>query len=121
MIDNCSLPYVISFIALVIFINLHINWDAKMRLNDAYVEVAHKDGYGFYFYSNKAFKGWAVRFERTQYDVEKSVFKNGQIVDDFEEDNDRYRFLMAMIQSDGWEFNSYESSEHSEQSGSEGI
>ena len=92
-----------------------------MRLNDAYVEVAHKEGYGFYFYKNSAFKGWAVRFERTQYDVEKVYLKDGQIIDDFENDNDRYRFLMAMIQSDKWEFNSYESNEHSEQSGSESV
>ena len=92
-----------------------------MRLNDAYVEVAHKEGYGFYFYKNSAFKGWAVRFERTQYDVEKVYLKDGQIIDDFENDNDRYRFLMAMIQSDKWEFNSYESNEHSEQSGNESI
>lgn len=85
-----------------------------MRLNDAYVEVAHKEGYGYYFYSNKTFKGWAVRFERTQYDVEKEYLKDGRIVDFDDCDNDRYRFLMAMIQSDGWEFNSYESNEHSE-------
>lgn len=89
-----------------------------MRLNDAYVEVAHKDVYGFYFYSNKTFKGWAVRFERSKYDVEKVYLKNGQIVDDFEEDNDKYRLLMAMIQSDKWEFNSYESTE---QSGNESV
>ena len=92
-----------------------------MRLNDAFVEVAHKDGYGFYFYKNSTFKGWAVRFERSQYDVEKVYLKDGQIVDDFENDNDCYRFLMAMIQSDGWEFNSYESTEHSEQSGNESV
>lgn len=92
-----------------------------MRLNDAYVEVAHKEGYGYYFYSNKTFTGWAVRFERSKYDVEKVYLKNGQIVDDFENDNDRYRFLMAMIQSDGWEFNSYESTEHSEQSDSKSV
>jgi hypothetical protein len=92
-----------------------------MRLNDAYVEVAHKEGYGFYFYKNPVFKGWAVRFERTQYDVEKVYLKNGQIVDDFEDDNDRYRFLMAMIQSDKWEFANYESNEHSEQSGNESV
>ena len=89
-----------------------------MRLNDAYVEVAHKDGYGFYFYKNSTFKGWAVRFERSQCDVEKVYLKDGQIVDDFEEDNDRYRFLMAMIQSDKWEFANYESTE---QSGSESV
>ena len=71
-----------------------------MRLNDAYVEVAHKDGYGFYFYKNSTFKGWAVRFERSQYDVEKVYLKDGQI---------------------GWEFNSYESNEHSEQSDSESV
>ena len=87
-----------------------------MRLNDAFVEVAHKEGYGFYFYKNSMFKGWAVRFERSQYDVKKVYLKDGQIVDDFENDNDKYRFLMAMIQSDKWEFNSYESTEHSEQS-----
>jgi len=92
-----------------------------MRLNDAYVEVAHKEGYGFYFYSNKMFKGWAVRFERSQYDVEKVYLKDGQIVDDFEESNDKYRLLMAMIQSDKWEFSNYESTEHSEQSGSESV
>ena len=85
-----------------------------MRLNDAFVEVAHKEGYGFYFYSNKTFKGWAVRFECSKYIVEKEYLKNGQIVDDFEEDNDKYRLLMAMIQSDGWEFNSYESTEQSD-------
>ena len=62
-----------------------------MRLNDAYVEVAHKEGYGFYFYSNKTFTGWTVRFERSQYDVEKVYLKSGQIVDDFEENNDKYR------------------------------
>ena len=71
-----------------------------MRLNDAFVEVSHKKGYGYYFYSNKTFNGWAVRFERTQYDVEKVYLKDGQIVDDFENDNDRNRFIMAMIQSD---------------------
>ena len=92
-----------------------------MRLNDAYVEVAHKEVYGFYFYSNKTFKGWAVRFECSQYDVEKVYLKDGQIVDDFEESNDKYRLLMAMIQSDDWEFNSYESTEHSEQSDSESV
>ena len=92
-----------------------------MRLNDAFVEVAHKEGYGFYFYSNKTFKGWTVRFERSQYDVEKVYLKDGQIVDDFEESNDKYRLLMAMIQSDDWEFNSYESTEHSEQSDSESV
>ena len=81
-----------------------------MRLNDAYVEVAHKEGYGFYFYKNSTFKGWAVRFERSQYDVEKVYLKDGQIV-----------VLMAMIQSDKWEFNSYESTEHSEQSGNESV
>ena len=68
-----------------------------MRLNDAFVEVAHKDGYGFYFYKNSTFKGWAVRFERSQYDVEKVYLKDGQIVDDFEEDNDRYRFLRLVF------------------------
>ena len=92
-----------------------------MRLNDAFVEVAHKEGYGFYFYSNKTFKGWAVRFERTQYDVEKVYLKDGQIVDDFEESNDKYRLLMAMNQSDKWEFSNYESTEHSEQSGSKSV
>ena len=92
-----------------------------MRLNDAYVEVAHKEGYGFYFYSNKMFKGWAVRFERSQYDVEKVYLKDGQIVDDFEESNDKYRLLMAMIQSDKWEFSNYESTEHSEQSSNESV
>ena len=92
-----------------------------MRLNNAYVEVAHKEGYGFYFYSNKTFKGWVVRFERTQYDVEKVYLKDGQIVDDFEESNDKYRLLMAMIQSDKWEFSNYESTEHSEQSDSESV
>ena len=92
-----------------------------MRLNDAYVEVAHKDGYGFYFYKNSTFKGWAVRFERSQYDVEKVYLKDGQIVDDFEENNDRYRFLMAMIQSDDWEFSNYESNQYSEQSDSESV
>ena len=92
-----------------------------MRLNDAYVEVAHKEGYGFYFYSNKTFKGWTVRFERSKYDVEKVYLKDGQIVDDFEESNDKYRLLMAMIQSDRWEFANYESTEHSEQSDSESV
>lgn len=92
-----------------------------MRLNDAFVEVAHKEGYGFYFYKNSTFKGWAVRFEHSKYIVEKVYMKNGQIVDDFENDNDRYRFLMAMIQSDKWEFSNYESTEHSEQSGNESI
>ena len=92
-----------------------------MRLNDAYVEVAHKEGDGFYFYSNKTFKGWTVRFERSQYDVEKVYLKDGQIVDDFEESKDKYRLLMAMIPSDNWEFNSYESTEHSEQSDSKSI
>lgn len=92
-----------------------------MRLNDAFVEVAHKEGYGYYFYSNKTFKGWTVRFERSKYDVEKVYLKDGQIVDDFEENNDRYRFLMAMIQSDKWEFANYESTEHSEQSDSKSI
>ena len=92
-----------------------------MRLNDAFVEVAHKEGYGFYFYKNSMFKGWAVRFERSQYDVEKVYLKDGQIVDDFENDNDRYRFLMAMIQSDSWEFSNYESNQHSEQSNSASV
>lgn len=92
-----------------------------MRLNDAFVEVSHKEGYGFYFYKNSTFKGWEVRFERSKYIVEKEYLKDGQIVDDFEENNDRYRLLMAMIQSDGWEFANYESSEHSEQSGSESV
>ena len=92
-----------------------------MRLNDAYIEVAHKEGYGFYFYSNKTFKGWTVRFERSKYDVEKVYLKDGQIVDDFEESNDKYRLLMAMIQSDKWEFANYESTEHSEQSGNESV
>ena len=92
-----------------------------MRLNDAYVEVAHKEGYGFYFYKNSTFKGWAVRFERSKYIVEKEYLKNGQIVDDFEENNDKYRLLMAMIQSDKWEFANYESNEHSEQSGNESV
>ena len=92
-----------------------------MRLNDAYVEVAHKEGYGFYFYSNKTFKGWTVRFERSKYDVEKVYLKDGQIVDDFEESNDKYRLLMAIIQSDKWEFANYESTEHSEQSDSKSI
>lgn len=92
-----------------------------MRLNNAYVEVAHKDGYGFYFYSNKTFRGWTVRFERSKYDVEKVYLKDGQIVDDFEESNDKYRLLMAMIQSDKWEFSNYESTEHSEQSDSESV
>lgn len=92
-----------------------------MRLNDAFVEVSHKKGYGFYFYSNKTFKGWTVRFERSQYDVEKVYLKDGQIVDDFEESNDKYRLLMAMIQSDKWEFANYESTEHSEQSDNESI
>lgn len=92
-----------------------------MRLNDAYVEVAHKEGYGFYFYKNLTFTGWAVRFERSQYDVEKVYLRNSQIVDDFEENNDRYRLLMAMIQSDKWEFSNYESNEHSEQSGNESV
>ena len=92
-----------------------------MRLNDAYVEVAHKEGYGFYYYSNTTFKGWAVRFERSQYDVEKVYLKDGQIVDDFEENNDKYRLLMAMIQSEGWEFSNYESTEHSEQSDGESV
>ena len=54
-------------------------------------------------------------------DVEKVYLKDGQIVDDFEENNECYRFLMAMIQSDKWEFNSYESTEHSEQSDSESV
>ena len=76
-----------------------------MRLNDAYVEVAHKDGYGFYFYKNSTFKGWAVRFERSQYDVEKVYLKDGQIVDDFEES----------------EFSNYESNQYSEQSGNESV
>ncbi len=89
-----------------------------MRLNDAFVEVSHKVGYGFYFYKNSTFNGWAVRFERTKYDVEKEYLKDGQIVDDFEENNDRYRLLMAMIQSDKWEFANYESTE---QSGNEGV
>ena len=92
-----------------------------MRLNDAFIEVAHKEGYGFYFYSNKTFKGWTVRFERSKYDVEKVYLKDGQIVDDFEESNDKYRLLMAMIQSDKWEFSNYESTEHSEQSGSKSV
>ena len=62
-----------------------------------------------------------IFIERSQYDVEKVYLKDGQIIDDFENDNDRYRFLMAMIQSDNWEFNSYESTEHSEQSDSESV
>lgn len=92
-----------------------------MRLNDAYVEVAHKEGYGYYFYKNSTFKGWAVRFERSKYDVEKEYLKDGKIIDFDDCDNDRYRFLMAMIQSDKWEFNSYESTEHSEQSDSKSV
>ena len=74
-------------------------------------------GTGFIFIQTKRSKDG----ERSQYDVEKVYLKDGQIVDDFEESNDKYRLLMAMIQSDKWEFSNYESNQYSEQSDSESV
>lgn len=58
---------------------------------------------GVYKFKNKRFIGWIVEFTKKDYTIDKVYKLHGTVINNFEDNCDDYRKLMAMIQSDKWE------------------
>ena len=71
-----------------------------MKLCDCFVQTGTFED-GEYIYKNKLFPRFKVSFQKKNYEIIKTYFKDNQSFDDFSGDN--YPLLMAMVQSDGWE------------------
>ncbi len=73
-----------------------------MKLCDCFCYVGGLND-GVYRFKNVRFIGWIVEFTKKDYTIEKVYKLHGNVVNNFEENCDDYRKLMAMIQSDRWE------------------
>ena len=73
-----------------------------MKLCDCFCYVGGLSD-GIYKFKNKLFIGWIVEFTKKDYTIEKVYKLHGNVINNFEENCDDYRKLMAMIQSDKWE------------------
>ena len=73
-----------------------------MKLCDCFCYVGGLND-GVYRFKNVAFIGWIVEFTKKDYTIEKVYKLHGNVINNFEENCDDYRKLMAMIQSDKWE------------------
>ena len=73
-----------------------------MKLCDCFCYVGGLND-GVYKFKNKLFIGWIVEFTKKDYLIEKVYKLHGNIINNFEDNCDDYRKLMAMIQSDKWE------------------
>ena len=73
-----------------------------MKLSDCFCYVGGLND-GVYRFKNITFIGWIVEFTKKDYTIEKVYKLHGNVINNFEENCDDYRKLMAMIQSDKWE------------------
>lgn len=73
-----------------------------MKLCDCFCYVGGLND-GVYRFKNVRFIGWIVEFTKKDYTIEKVYKLHGNVINNFEENCDDYRKLMAMIQSDKWE------------------
>ena len=73
-----------------------------MKLCDCFCYVGGLND-GVYRFKNIRFIGWIVEFTKKDYTIEKVYKLHGNVINNFEENCDDYRKLMAMIQSDKWE------------------
>ena len=73
-----------------------------MKLCDCFCYVGGLSD-GVYKFKNVTFIGWIVEFTKKDYTIEKVYKLHGNVINNFEENCDDYRKLMAMIQSDKWE------------------
>ena len=73
-----------------------------MKLCDCFCYVGGLND-GVYRFKNIMFIGWIVEFTKKDYTIEKVYKLHGNVINNFEENCDDYRKLMAMIQSDKWE------------------
>lgn len=73
-----------------------------MKLCDCFCYVGSLND-GIYKFKNKLFIGWIVEFVKKDCTIEKVYKLHGTVINNFEDNCDDYRKLMAMIQSDKWE------------------
>lgn len=73
-----------------------------MKLCDCFCYVGSLND-GVYRFKNVRFIGWIVEFTKKDYTIDKVYKLHGTVINNFEENCDDYRKLMAMIQSDKWE------------------